>query len=52
MTKTHVKKLRFLHKKKHKKKAQKKAQKKATGSDCDSRFPVAVLFFSDVLESR
>ena len=48
MTKTHVNKLRFLHKKKHKK----KAQKKATGSDCDSRFPVAVLFFSDVLESR
>ena len=47
MTKTHVKKLRFLHKKKHKKK-----HKKATGSDCDSRFPVAVLFFSDVLESR
>ena len=43
MTKTHVKKLRFLHKKKH---------KKATGSDCDSRFPVVVLFFSDVLESR
>ena len=48
MTKTHVKKLRFLHKKKHKK----KHTKKATGSDCDSRFPVAVLFFSDVLESR
>lgn len=47
MTKTHVKKLRFLHKKKHK-----KSTKKATGSDCDSRFPVAVLFFSDVLESR
>ena len=47
MTKTHVKKLRFLHKK-----STKKAQKKATGSDCDSRFPVAVLFFSDVLESR
>ena len=47
MTKTHVKKLRFLHKKKHKKK-----HKKATGSDCDSLFPVAVLFFSDVLESH
>ena len=44
MTKTHVKKLRFLHKK--------STQKKAPGSDCDSRFPVAVLFFSDVLESR
>ncbi len=44
MTKTHVKKLRFLHKKKHK--------KKATGSDCDSRFPVASIIFSDVLESR
>ena len=51
MTKTHVKKLRFLHKKKHKK-STKKSTKKATGSDCDSRFPVAVLFFSDVLESR
>ncbi len=47
MTKTHVKKLRFLHKKKHKKK-----HKKATGSDCDSRFPVASIIFSDVLESR
>ena len=47
MTKTHVKKLRFLHKK-----STKKSTKKATGSDCDSRFPVAVLFFSDVLESR
>ena len=44
MTKTHVKNLRFLHKK--------KAQKKATGSDCDSRFPVASIIFSDVLESR
>ena len=44
MTKTHVKKLRFLHKK--------KAQKKATGSDCDSRYPVASIIFSDVLESR
>ena len=43
MTKTHVKKLRFLHK---------KTQKKATGSDCDSRFPVASIIFSDVLESR
>ena len=48
MTKTHVKKLRFLHKKKHKK----KAQKKATGSDCDSRYPVASIIFCDVLESR
>ena len=47
MTKTHVKKLRFLHKKKHKKK-----HKKATGSDCDSRFPLASIIFSDVLESR
>ena len=47
MTKTHVKKLRFLHKKKNKKK-----HKKATGSDCDSRFPVASIIFSDVLESR
>ena len=47
MTKTHVKKLRFLHKKKHKKK-----HKKATGSDCDSRVPVASIIFSDVLESR
>ena len=47
MTKTHVKKLRFLHKKKHKKK-----HKKATGSDCDSRYPVASIIFSDVLESR
>ncbi|MDY3883176.1 MAG: hypothetical protein SOZ50_07875 [Sodaliphilus sp.] len=45
-------KIAIFAQKKHKKKAQKKAQKKATGSDCDSRFPVAVLFFSDVLESR
>ncbi|MDY5361681.1 MAG: hypothetical protein SPG67_10520, partial [Sodaliphilus sp.] len=34
------------------KKHTKKAQKKATGSDCDSRFPVASIIFSDVLESR
>ena len=52
MTKTHVKKLRFLHKKSTQKKHTKKAHKKATGSDCDSRFLVASIIFSDVLESR
>lgn len=26
--------------------------KKATGIDCDSRFPVASIIFSDVLESH
>ena len=49
MTKTHVKKLRFLHKKS----TQKKHKKKQPGATviADSRLQV-LLFFSDVLESR
>ena len=44
MTKTHVKKLRFLHKK--------STQKKQPGATVIADSRLQVLFFSDVLESR